>query len=109
MKNENDAPPAWNPEDKAASLLANAEWLHGEAVRLFLEDGTHGQILFLFTDAGLGSVNPVPAGTDPALLVAGVRRAVREHGLSVCDHLVFQSNIFAFSDLFDNLLICTVP
>ena len=80
MKNE-ATPPEWNPEDKAASLLAYAEWLHGEAVRMFLEDGTHGQILFLFTDDGVGSINPVPAGTDPARLVAGVRRAVKEHGL----------------------------
>lgn len=29
----------------------------------------------------VASINPVPAGTDPALLVAGVRRAVREHSL----------------------------
>jgi hypothetical protein len=60
---------------------AYAEWLHGEAVRVFRKDKTHCQILFLFTDAGLASVNPVPANTAADALTAGVRQAVLGNGL----------------------------
>lgn len=67
--------------DKPGSLRAYAEWLHGEAMRVFRKDKTHCQILFLFSDAGLVSVNPVPANTAADALTAGVRQAVLENGL----------------------------
>ena len=78
---DNDIQPIWNPADKQASLKAYAEFLHGEAVRMFRKDKTHVQILFLFTDAGLVSVNPVPANTAADALTAGVKQAVLENGL----------------------------
>jgi hypothetical protein len=78
---DNDSQPIWNPNDKSGSLKAYAEWLHREAVRLFTQDKTHCQILFLFSDAGLVSVNPVPANTAAVALTAGVRQAVLENGL----------------------------
>ena len=78
---DNDSQPPWNTDDKPGSLKACAEWLHREAVRMFMQDKSHCQILFLFTDAGLVSVNPVPANTPNDRLVAGVRQAVRENNL----------------------------
>ena len=44
---DNDSQPIWNPADKQASLKGYAEFLHGEAVRVFLKDKSHCQILFL--------------------------------------------------------------
>ena len=78
---DNDIQPLWDPDDKPGSLKAYAEWLHREAVRVFRKDKTHCQILFLFKDAGLVSVNPVPANTAADALTAGVRQAVLENGL----------------------------
>jgi hypothetical protein len=74
-------PPEWNSSDKPASLLAYAKWLHAEAVEVFLKDKTHGQILFLFTEDGLTSINPLPANLEPKKLLNGVEQAIREHNL----------------------------
>ncbi|MBM4149071.1 MAG: hypothetical protein FJ224_08495 [Lentisphaerae bacterium] len=76
-----EATPIWNPADKPASLLAWGEWLHAEAQGVFLKDGSHGQMLFLFSDDGIASINPIPPGTSPERLTAGVRQAVKEHNL----------------------------
>jgi len=73
--------PPWNAAEKQASLKAYAEFLHRQAVEMFSKDKAHCQILFLFTDDGLASMNPVPANTEPAQLLAGVRRAVQEYSL----------------------------
>ena len=78
---DNSSQPDWNPDDKQASLKAYAEFLHHQAVEMFRKDKTHGQILFLFSDAGLASVNPVPANTAADALTAGVRQAVQEYSL----------------------------
>ncbi|NLF99547.1 MAG: hypothetical protein GX565_05280 [Lentisphaerae bacterium] len=78
---DNDSQPLWNIDDKPGSLKAYAEWLHREAVRMFMQDKSHCQILFLFSDVGLASMNPVPENTEPERLLAGVRRAVQEHNL----------------------------
>ena len=69
--------PPWNPGDRSASLLAWGNWLHDEARQVFLRDGAHGQMLFLFGDQGIASMNPVPPNTSPDKLTAGVRQAVR--------------------------------
>ncbi|MFC1451931.1 hypothetical protein ACFLSJ_01140 [Verrucomicrobiota bacterium] len=74
--------PEWDAADPAGSLRAFAEWLHGEARGMFARDGTHGHLLFLFDERrGLVSMNPVPPKTEPEQLLAGVRQAVRQHGL----------------------------
>lgn len=73
--------PPWDPADKPGSLRAYAEWLRGIAIDTFLKDKAHCQILFLFGDDGLASVNPVPENTEPSGLLAGVRSAVQEHNL----------------------------
>jgi hypothetical protein len=61
--------------------MAFTEWLHDEARDVFRRDGTHAQILFLFADAGLTSVTPIPPNTTQQQVTEGVRGAVREHGL----------------------------
>ena len=73
--------PTWNPEDKPTSLRSYAEWLHEEAKDVFTRDGTHAQILFLFSDDGLASMNPIPPKTESKQLLAGITQAVQEHGL----------------------------
>lgn len=80
-RDQTNAQPPWNPADKATSLHTWAEWLHDEAKQVFLKDGTHGQMLFLFDDKGPASINPVPPNTSPEQLTAGVRQAVEEHDL----------------------------
>ena len=81
MKDNRASKPNWNHADKPNSLKAYAEWLHNEAVRVFTQDKTHCQIIFLFTDDGLASVNPVPEDTEPEQMLAAVRGAVQEHNL----------------------------
>lgn len=73
--------PQWNPADKAASFLIWAEWLHEQAKEMFAKDKTHGNIVFLFGDQGIASINPVPPNTEPDQLTAGVRQAVKENDL----------------------------
>jgi len=73
--------PTWNPAAKSASLRKWAESLHREAKRVFLEDGTHGRMLFLFDDRGIASINPIPADTTPIQVTVGVRRAIQDHNL----------------------------
>ena len=81
MNADQNPRPEWDTADKSASLLKWGEWLHDEARRAFEEDGTHGQMLFLFTDAGIASINAVPPGTSPGQLTASVREAIQEHDL----------------------------
>jgi len=50
--------PPWNPADPRASLLATWEFLHDHARQVFLEDGTHVEILFLLAEDG--TMQPVP-------------------------------------------------
>lgn len=50
--------PEWNSADPRASLLAQWEFFHDHARQLFLQDGTHVEILFLL--AKDGTMQPVP-------------------------------------------------
>ncbi|MFC1451989.1 hypothetical protein ACFLSJ_01440 [Verrucomicrobiota bacterium] len=76
-----EQPLPWDRKDRAGSLYRFAEWLHEEARTMFLQDASHVTMLFLFKDDGIASMNPVPAGTKPDQLLAGVRRAVKENDL----------------------------
>ena len=51
-------PPQWNSEEPGASLLAYAEFLHGEARNVFERDGSHVEILFILADGG--TIQPQP-------------------------------------------------
>lgn len=73
--------PTWNPAAPHASLMKWGESLRKEAKRVFLQDGTHAQMLFLFDDNGIASVNPIPPRTNPEQIAAGVRHAIGEHNL----------------------------
>ena len=48
---------------------------------MFSRDKTHTQLLFLFNNEGLASMNPIHPMTEPEQLLTGVRQAVQEHGL----------------------------
>ncbi len=56
---DDSSQPIWIAADKPGALRAYAEWLHREAVRMFLQDKTHCQILFLFCDVEPESVIPI--------------------------------------------------
>lgn len=55
--------------------------MRGIAIDTFLKDKTRCQILFLFGDDGLASVNPLPENTEPEHLLVGVRRVDLENNL----------------------------
>lgn len=74
--------PMWNPAAQSASIRKWAEQLHKEAKRVFLQDKTHGHMIFLFKDKeGLISINPIPPKTDHSQLNASIRNAVKQHDL----------------------------
>jgi len=50
--------PEWNSNDPRGSLLAQWEFFHEHARRMFEKDGTHVEILFIFADDG--TLQPVP-------------------------------------------------
>jgi hypothetical protein len=72
----------WIASEKSECILKWTDDLHKEAKRLFIQDGTHGNMLFCFNeDEGLVSVNPVPAKFDHDQLTASIIGAVNEHNL----------------------------
>jgi hypothetical protein len=48
---------------------------------MFIKDGTHVQILFLFGENGLVSINPVPPNTSHEHVYGGIKNAIEEHKL----------------------------
>ena len=81
--------PPWDPADGPTSLRAFAEWLHGEATEMFLKDGTHGNIIFLFDETGC-PVNPLdnlaarqycPNGAPADNFAANVANATNNDGV----------------------------
>ena len=74
--------PKWLANEESACIKKWADNLHTEAKRLFNQDGTHGNILFLFNkENGLVSVNPVPPNVDHDQLNDSIMNAVIEHNL----------------------------
>lgn len=74
--------PKWISNEESACIQQWASHLHTEAQRLFIQDGTHGNMLFSFNkENGLISVNLVPPNTDHHQLNDAIRHAVNEHNL----------------------------
>jgi len=74
--------PEWDKLTPSESFFTYAEWLHEQAMDTFLEDKTHAQILFLFSEEeGLVSINQIPPNTTDKQLLNGVRQAIGEHNL----------------------------
>lgn len=74
--------PAWIASAKSSSIRKWAQLLHKEAKRVFLQDKTHGQMLFLFTEKdGLTSINPIPPKSEQEQINASVANAVKQHKL----------------------------
>ena len=71
----------WNSADKPASIRAWVRDLHEQSKAMFIKDGTHVQILFLFGDDGLVSINPVPPKTSHEHVYGGIKNAIEEHKL----------------------------
>lgn len=74
--------PQWITNAELTSIQEWTDHLHAEAKRLFLQDGTHGNVLFLFTkEKGIVSVNLVPPNIDHEQLNAAIINAMHEHYL----------------------------
>lgn len=75
-------PTKWITNAESECLREWTDNLHKEARRVFNQDGTHANLLFLFKkESGLISVNPVPPNVDHDDLNTAVANAVTEHGL----------------------------
>ena len=79
--------PHWDARNKTAAILKWTDHLHRQARDAFRADKTHLQIVFMFGDAGLVSINPVPEGQDHAGTQAAIRRAVKDHHLYAVIHI----------------------
>lgn len=74
--------PKWITNAESECILKWTEYLHEEAKRLFIQDGTHGNLLFCFNkEHGLVSVNPIPPNIDQDQLDTAIMHAVYEHHL----------------------------
>ena len=70
----NNQMPNWDAGDPAGSLLRVAGFLRGSARQMFLDAGTHVEILFLLADDG--TIQPVPIG--PPLTRESIAETLRE-------------------------------
>jgi len=74
--------PKWEIDAASECIRKWTENLHTEAKRLFAQDGTHANLLFLFNkESGLICVNPVPSNVDYDQLNAAVANSVKEYDL----------------------------
>lgn len=74
--------PKWTTGEESACIGKWTDYLHTEAKRQFSQDGTHGNMLFLFTkEDGLVSVDLVPPNIDQDQLNAAISDAVNQHNL----------------------------
>ncbi len=73
--------PVWNKFDLTGSIKAYAEYLHQESVRVFLQDKTHVQIMFLFNEDGIISVNPVPPKVEHLQVYEAIRGSIIQYDL----------------------------
>jgi len=74
--------PEWVPKAESECMRNWTDYLHAEAKRLFVQDGTHVSLLFLFNkENGLVSVNPIPLNINHEELNEAVANAVNEHDL----------------------------
>lgn len=72
----------WEPNAESACIHKWTENLHTEAKRLFAQDGTHANLLFLFNkESGLISVNPIPPNIDHDQLNDAIANTVNEYDL----------------------------
>lgn len=74
--------PKWIADAESTCIQEWTDFLHAEAKRLFIQDGTHGSMLFCFDkENGLVSVNPIPPKTDQHQLNNGVMHAINDYNL----------------------------
>lgn len=74
--------PQWIINEESTCIRKWADYLHKKAKNLFLQDGTHGSMMFLFKkEEGLVSVNLVPPKIDNDQLNASIKEAIYEHSL----------------------------
>jgi hypothetical protein len=69
----------WNSENKAACFRQFAEELLQMAKDTTARDGTHVPLVFVVTEKGEGSLQPIPPGIEQAQIVAALQAAVRQH------------------------------
>ena len=74
--------PKWTLNAESECIRNWTENLHAEAKQLLVKDGTHANLLFLFSkESGLISVNPIPQKVDHDQLNMSVENTVNEYNL----------------------------
>jgi len=73
--------PVWNKFDLNGSIKAYAEYLHQESARVFLQDKTHVQVMFLFKEEGIVSVNAVPPQVEHLQVYEAIRGSIEQYDL----------------------------
>ena len=74
--------PKWDQEEKVACMHLWADYLHTQAKKMFEQDGTHGNILFIFDEeSGLISADLIPPKVEHSQVNASIKNAVQEHNL----------------------------
>ncbi len=77
-----DTQPNWDQADKLACMNLWADFFHAQAKQLFEQDGTHGNMLFLFDEErGLISADLIPPNLPHSHVNASIKHAVEEHNL----------------------------
>lgn len=74
--------PKWISNEASESIQKWAEYLHEKAKEMFVQDGTHANMLFLFTKQnGLVSIDLIPPNLDHAQSYSAIADTVIEHNL----------------------------
>ena len=78
MKSESHKPmPPWDKSDPAGSLRRLGEWYCQRARDVFLKDGSHVELYFLFTRDGQGTMIQIPKGMDRETFMANLRGTIK--------------------------------
>jgi hypothetical protein len=74
--------PKWISNEESASIQKWTDYLHKEAKRLFIQDGTHGNLMLSFNkENGIISVNLIPPNINHDQINDAIMNAVNEHNL----------------------------
>ena len=72
--------PPWDKSDPAGSLRRLGEWYCERARGMFLKDGSHVELYFLFSQDGQGTMVQVPPGMDRETFMANLKGTLQKLG-----------------------------
>lgn len=72
--------PPWDKSDPSESLRRLGEWYNQRARDVFLKDGSHVELYFLFTRDGQGTLIQIPKGMDRETFMANLKATMLKMG-----------------------------